>query len=278
MRWNETTDTWQFTNDGTTYNDLGTSDIVNDTTPQLGGNLDTNGRNINFGDSATAGTDDTLQFGAGNDLQIYHDSTDTYIDNKTGHLYIRNDNDGGNIYFENRSGTRQMHISYDLGVFVYHQGDLAYKTTSNFGTKSIAMYFNPYVTGTDPKLTLSRTASGGTVVLKPASFTSITPSPEIQFPGQSGTVAVFDTAPTSAITDGTAGQVLQTNGSGALSFVDQAEGAVGGGTDKTFLETDNSVNTSYTLSTNRNAMTTGPVTINSGATVTVPSGQRWVIL
>ena len=107
---------------------------------------------------------------------------------------------------------------------------------------------------------------------------TITAARTITLPDATGHIPVFTTAPTSAFTDGTAGQVLQTNGSGALSFVDQAEGAVGGGTDKTFLETDNSVNTSYTISTNRNAMTTGPVTVNSGATVTVPSGQRWVIL
>lgn len=52
----------------------GMSDIVDDTTPQLGGNLDTNGKNIAFGDSATPGTDDTLTFGAGSDMSIYHDA------------------------------------------------------------------------------------------------------------------------------------------------------------------------------------------------------------
>ncbi len=62
------------------------------------------------------------------------------------------------------------------------------------------------------------------------------------------------------------------------AFAAVGGGATGGGTDETFLETDNSVNSNYTISTNRNAMTTGPVTINSGATITVPSGQRWIIL
>jgi hypothetical protein len=67
----------------------GISDVVDDTTPQLGGNLDTNGSNIVFGDSATPGTDDTLIFGAGNDLQIYHDGNDSFIkDAGTGDLKI----------------------------------------------------------------------------------------------------------------------------------------------------------------------------------------------
>jgi hypothetical protein len=45
-----------------------------------------------------------------------------------------------------------------------------------------------------------------------------------------------------------------------------------------FVENGVTVTTSYTLSTSKNASSVGPITINSGATVTVPSGQRWVVL
>jgi hypothetical protein len=55
-------------------------------------------------------------------------------------------------------------------------------------------------------------------------------------------------------------------------------GATGAGGDQVFYENELTVTTSYTLTTNRNAMSTGPITIDSGATVTIPSGQRWVIL
>jgi hypothetical protein len=48
-------------------------DLIGDATPQLGGNLDTNGNDINFGDN------DKANFGAGSDLQIYHDSADSYV-------------------------------------------------------------------------------------------------------------------------------------------------------------------------------------------------------
>ena len=57
------------------------------------------------------------------------------------------------------------------------------------------------------------------------SFTNPTADRTITFPNATGNVAVFATAPTTAITDGTSGQVLQTNGSGVLSFVDMASGA-----------------------------------------------------
>lgn len=55
-------------------------------------------------------------------------------------------------------------------------------------------------------------------------------------------------------------------------------GATGGGADAVFLENGNTVTTSYTLTTNKNAVSAGPVTINAGATVTVPSGASWVIV
>ena len=55
-------------------------------------------------------------------------------------------------------------------------------------------------------------------------------------------------------------------------------GATGGGGDQVFYENELTVTTDYTLTTNRNAMSTGPITIDSGVTVTVPTGQRWVIL
>ncbi|MEC8541890.1 MAG: hypothetical protein VXY53_08650, partial [Candidatus Thermoplasmatota archaeon] len=44
------------------------TDLVSDTSPQLGGNLDVNTKNIVFGDSGGA-TDDRLTFGASQDLQ-----------------------------------------------------------------------------------------------------------------------------------------------------------------------------------------------------------------
>jgi hypothetical protein len=54
--------------------------------------------------------------------------------------------------------------------------------------------------------------------------------------------------------------------------------ATGGGTDEVFFENDNAVTTNYTLQTGKNALSAGPITINSGVTVTVPSGQSWVIV
>ena len=55
-------------------------------------------------------------------------------------------------------------------------------------------------------------------------------------------------------------------------------GATGGGGDQVFVENGVTVTADYTLTTNKNAESVGPITINATKTVTVPSGQRWVIL
>lgn len=53
---------------------------------------------------------------------------------------------------------------------------------------------------------------------------------------------------------------------------------LGGGTDRVFLENDQAVTTSYTITAGKNAMTAGPITVNAGATVTVPNGSVWTIV
>jgi hypothetical protein len=55
-------------------------------------------------------------------------------------------------------------------------------------------------------------------------------------------------------------------------------GAVGGGADRVFLENDQTITTNYTITSSRNAVTAGPVTINAGIVVTIPSGSVWSIV
>ena len=66
------------------------------------------------------------------------------------------------------------------------------------------------------------------------------------------------------------------NGS-SFAAVGGGAGATGGGSDEVFFESDQAVTTSYTLSSGKHAHTVSP-TINSGVTVTVPSGAILVIL
>jgi len=55
-------------------------------------------------------------------------------------------------------------------------------------------------------------------------------------------------------------------------------GATGGGADTVFVENSQKVTTNYTITSGKNAVSAGPITINSGVTVTIPNGSRWVVL
>ena len=62
------------------------TDLVNDSSPQLGADLDTNGFGILVDDNKV------VNFGNNNDLMIYHSGTHSYIKNKTNNLYIMSTN------------------------------------------------------------------------------------------------------------------------------------------------------------------------------------------
>ena len=77
--------------------------------------------------------------------------------------------------------------------------------------------------------------------------------------------------------DGTNEQFLQTNGSGVLAWA-AAGGATGAGGDEVFYEHGQSVTTSYSVTANSNAMSAGPVTLDSGVDVTLTGTSEWVIV
>jgi hypothetical protein len=96
-------------------------DVVDDTTPQLGGNLDTNGNDINYGDN------DKAQFGASQDLQIYHDGSHSYIkDNGTGNLTLS----GTNLYLTTTNAQIYLSAITDGAVGLYYDNAEKIVTTS----------------------------------------------------------------------------------------------------------------------------------------------------
>jgi hypothetical protein len=55
-------------------------------------------------------------------------------------------------------------------------------------------------------------------------------------------------------------------------------GATGGGSNRWAVEHDNTITDSYTISTGKNVISAGPITIQSGAVITVPSNSAWSIV
>ena len=103
------------------------TDLVNDTSPQLGGDLDTNTKNIVFGDSASS-SDDRLKFGAGTDLSIFHDGTNSKLQNGTGELIYMSD-----THRLRSHSTADNHIvSVDGGaVELYHNNHKSFQTSTH---------------------------------------------------------------------------------------------------------------------------------------------------
>jgi hypothetical protein len=55
-------------------------------------------------------------------------------------------------------------------------------------------------------------------------------------------------------------------------------GATGGAGNAIFYENDQTVSVNYSITTGKNAMTAGPVTIADGVNVTIPDGSTWTIV
>jgi hypothetical protein len=70
--------------------------------------------------------------------------------------------------------------------------------------------------------------------------------------------------------------VVVSNGAGFAFAPNSA--AKGGGSDAVFYENDTTVTTDYTITTGKNAVTAGPITINTGIAVTVPDDSSWSIV
>jgi len=109
------------------------TDLVADSSPQLGGTLDINGQFISFPDSN--GSTNQARFGTGDDLKIYHQSNSSYIINATGNLNIGSNNEvrikGGSDVAEN------MAVFKDNGaVELYYDGSAIPKLeTTSTGVK-----------------------------------------------------------------------------------------------------------------------------------------------
>ena len=75
--------------------------------------------------------------------------------------------------------------------------------------------------------------------------------------------------------DGSSGEVLTTNGSGALSFTAISSPAKASGS---IIVNNTTVSENYTIAAGTNGFSVGPITVSSGYAVTVASGQRWVVV
>ena len=274
------------------YHDGTNSHIINST-----GELRFTGSNLAFkSDSAK------LYFGASDDLQIYHDGSHSYMANTGGSLYIRSAN---SIQLETNGGVDMLTLGVGGAATLFHNGSakLATGATGVTVTGVIAPTShlqmnhadNQYIylgAGNDLQIYHNGShsyideAGTGNLYIRNGTKNSIfmrTDGEVILYHNNSGKLATTSTGvqttgtlnvngaysfPTS---DGTSGQVLQTDGSGNLTFVTGGGGAgditaVVAGTNLTGGATSGSA--TVNLATNLSGLGTissGPITVTTGA-------------
>jgi len=145
-----------FAGDGSSLSGINT-DLVSDTSPQLGGDLQSNGNNITLGDSGST-SDDRITLGAGSDMQIFHNGTDSVITNATGDLYINNNNDiiikpANDCFIKPQDGENGISVIGNGAVELYYDNSKKFETT-NIGVSvtgqlvvSSAITANSYLQG-----------------------------------------------------------------------------------------------------------------------------------
>jgi hypothetical protein len=155
-------------------------------------------------------------------------------------------------------------------------GNLAGSANMTFnGTTLTAAAFSGPLNGTVGATTPS------TVV---ATQVNVTAQGDVRFEDSSGGQYVGLQAPGTVTTnvlftlpgaDGSAGQLMTTDGSGNLSFTTVSSPAVASGA---IIINNTTIGVNYTIAAGTNGFSVGPITISSGFAVTVSSGQRWVVL
>ena len=288
---------------------VGLTDIVGDTTPQLGGNLDvqsseittstTNG-NIKLNPNGTgvvevkgdgSSADGTLQLncsqnshgvkikspphsagasytltlpntdgaanqvlksdGSGN-LDWVNQTTDTIVGGATGVDF--NDN------VKSRYGSNddlEIYCDSTYNIIDNAHADLHIKHGSEFQAKfnqdgAVEIYYNGNV-----RLATSNAGLTATGTLTATTF--------------SGSGASLTSLPAANLT----GTLPAIDGSNLTGI---SAGATGGGSDEIFYENGQNVTTSYTITNGKNAMAAGPITIDSGAVVTVGVNETLTIV
>jgi len=180
--------------------------------------------------------------------------------------------------------------SITVGSYLYGSGTGQFKIPAGT-TAERAGSFTGIGSITGTTLALSSVATGAAYVGATITGTGVTAGTRITefLTGTGGagtyTVSASQTVASTTITDQALSGMMRYNstlstfeGYSAGNWGSIGGGATGGGSDAVFNLNEKIITTSYTIAATKNANSVGPLTINSGAVVTISSGSRWVVL
>ena len=230
--------------------------VVEDTTPQLGGNLDVQANEIN-----TSTTNGNIKLNP----------------NGTGVVEIKGDGSSAD-------GTLQLNCSQNShGVKIKSP---AHSASASYTLTLPVNVVNGQFLKTDTNGVLSWAAVDLTA-LSASNLTSGT-VPDARFPATlpAASAANLTSIPagnlTGTVADARISTLTASKLSGALPAIDGSNltgitaGAQGGGGESIFFESENTMDNDYTITANHNAMVAGPLTINATLTVNSPSVLTFV--
>jgi hypothetical protein len=246
-------------------------------------NASTSASNASTSATNAANSATSAASSAASALAAFDSFDDRYLGAKASDPTVDNDGDplnAGDLYYNTTSSVMKVYTG-SAWVVAYVPGDAVNISFTPYSTIAATNVQNAVQELTDEKLNLT----GGTLT----GDLSLDNQSDLRFveaTGHGGNWVAFQAPSTVAAnitwtlpsTDATvSGHALKSDAAGNLSW-GTAGGASGGGGDDVFYENGQTVTTNYTLTAGKNAMSAGPITINSGATVTVGSGQSWVIV
>ena len=180
--------------------------------------------------------------------------------------------------------------SITVGSYLYGSGTGQFKIPEGT-TAQRAGSFTGIGSITATTLSLSSVSAGTAYVGATITGTGVTAGTRITafVTGTGGagtyTVSASQTVASTTITDQAVAGMMRYNstlstfeGYSAGNWGSIGGGATGGGSDAVFNLNEKIITTSYTIASTKNANSVGPLTINSGAVVTISSGSRWVVL
>lgn len=145
------------------------------------------------------------------------------------------------------------------GTFTLAGAVTGFQSFSVIGNANTTYY--AIVGGSEWEVGLGTYTSSGTTLSRDTILESSNGGTAVNF--SAGTKNVFVTYPAEKAT------YQDANGTAIAPQLSASNGLV---------ENANTVSVNYTIQTNYNAMSAGPVTVNNGITLTIPSGSNWVVV
>jgi hypothetical protein len=218
------------------------TDVVADTTPQLGGNLDCNGKSINLANDKSLSLKTGATNAVVNGVTQHVQQGSLIIDGGNKDIFFTGGASGSKFTFGSSDGATHevMRITPSvLGASQHGKVELRYVTANAGGSTSSAS-----------RLLTTSTGMTFTGVIVPAADST------------------HDLGTNAVRWRNLYADTLYGDGSNLTGIT---AGAKGGGGESIFFESENSMDSDYTISSNHNALVAGPLTINATLTINSPS-------